>query len=752
MLNTKIKKLLSLILAVGLVLTMGAVAIADDMAPDCTLYETMEYLVDYIGQRVYGTPNEKMAAEYVKGRFESFGYTDVELLTLNRSASYIGRLAFTDGSGDIYGNMLPNNDTFPLVDGKLVDLGTFPDLAIPEGTVGKIVGAVRFNGAPNATNLNPVLAELAVANEGVEIVGVLLANATTYTVATVTGTPSVPCITTAGYFLERAVAKAGAFSYMERYARTADYSVLAKKPAPSGDPDMIIVVSSHIDSVLASPGASDNGSSVAANIELARRLKDVDMGNIEVWFAAVAAEEGGGMTGSVYIANLLNNSGLGTRSINMNMDMVCSPTTTSGGVPLNAVSMDINTAQFNATGFNLPAYLVTDEAKSIPWAAGIDNVRIFRYGSSDHTQFATRGIEAASMIVVTNATDDIELQDHNSRDNLQENYSYERHLMCTNLMENGILKAARQEVSKRAFIDVYANSGIVSLVNAEQLFKTYYEVTGTFTGAGGNVPFKFTADNPTVSLANPQDYAITGLTARGTGNADNWDAARNEQYKIFTAALAGQVSIYPDAEVSIAGPAIVANGPGSTAEYTISVKNMPAVSGIELEFEIDGTFLGAKAVTPIGYTIFGDGNFGSDIYWRNEGNIWFGKITLINADGVSGDVDILKLVFDLKTGVLGDTAVSISYALLSYAGFSIPADITNGVVNTSLVKYFVPYDLNKDGVVDLNDVTWALQYFMVKDGDPEWDIAKAADFSGNNQIDVDDLLLILANYSNPYYV
>ena len=530
------KKLLGLLIVFSIVLSLSAAAFA--AAPStCTLYENMEYLVDYIGQRLAGTPNEDKTAEWAKSMFESYGYTGVEWAQPSRAAVNIGRLSFSDGSGDIYGNALPNTAAFGSVEGQLIDLGTYPNLSVPEGVAGDIVAAVRFNGAPNITNLNAALAALSDENESIQFTGALVANTTTYTAATITGTPSVPCVSTAALFLNRAVAKADAFALMERHTQSTTNAVIATKPAPGGDPDLIIVVSSHMDTVRDSPGASDNGSSVAANLELAKRLFDADLGNIEVRFAVVGSEENGGMAGSVYVATGIVNEGKATLSINLNMDMVCAVGPTSNGRMLNAVSMDINP---NPLAFNLPAYLVTDEAKSIPWAAGIDNVRIYRYGSSDHVQFANRGIEAGSMIVVTDSDDEIEMQDHNSRDNLQENYSYERHLMCTNLMENAILKAAKQEVSKRAKFFADDKAGTITLMNAKQLFKTYYEVSGTFTSPAGNVPFTFTPENTVLSLANPSDYGVTGLSAKGMGTADNLNAARNEQYKVFTTAMSGK--------------------------------------------------------------------------------------------------------------------------------------------------------------------------------------------------------------------
>ena len=205
------------------------------------------------------------------------------------------------------------------------------------------------------------------------------------------------------------------------------------------------------------------------------------------------------------------------------------------------------------------------------------------------------------------------------------------------------------------------------------------------------------------------------------------------------------------AEVSVTGPATVVNGPGATAEYMISGWNLPMVSGVELEFEIDGGYLGAKDALPVGFDIFGSGNYGSAIYWRNDGDAWIGKITLINPDGVSGDRDLLKLVFDAKAGALGATDVKLLYVLLSYAGETVPASIKDGVVTTVLEKYYVPWDLNKDEVVDLHDITFALQYFMAKEGDPDWDEAKIADINGDKVVNLEDLLLILANYTVPYY-
>ena len=204
--------------------------------------------------------------------------------------------------------------------------------------------------------------------------------------------------------------------------------------------------------------------------------------------------------------------------------------------------------------------------------------------------------------------------------------------------------------------------------------------------------------------------------------------------------------------VVLSGPAVVTNEAGSTATYTISVENMQKISGIELEFTVDGRFLSAKDFTTNGFSFFGEGNHGTPIYWRNEGDKWIGKITLLSlSDGAEGDMDVLEMVYNVTEGALGDADVTLNYLRMSFWGDEADVYYKNDLVNTSFVQWYSRYDLNKYGVVDLNDLTYALQYLMVEEGDPLWDAAKVADFDGNKIVDISDLLLILANYTIPYY-
>ena len=198
------------------------------------------------------------------------------------------------------------------------------------------------------------------------------------------------------------------------------------------------------------------------------------------------------------------------------------------------------------------------------------------------------------------------------------------------------------------------------------------------------------------------------------------------------------------------------NDAGNTASYMISARNIPAFSGIELEFEVNGDFLSSKEFNLQNDFVFlSDGNYNTPIYWSYIGNRWIGKALLYNADGLgynasnaSGFFDILELVFNVGEGKLGITEVKLNSAKLSYEGANVWCAVLDGVVSTEFVFKF---DVNRDGVVDLNDITFALQYLLVNQFDAEWAQAYVADVNGEGVINAADLSLILANYTIPYY-
>ncbi len=127
------------------------------------------------------------------------------------------------------------------------------------------------------------------------------------------------------------VAKFQSFGYTDVYYDSFDYNgrqcnnVICRKPG-AVDPDNIIVVGAHYDSwnqdsdpYVFAPGADDNGSGVAAVLELARVLKDVPMKK-SLMFVAFTAEEVG-LVGSYVVASNLYYSGAKVEFM-VNFDMI----------------------------------------------------------------------------------------------------------------------------------------------------------------------------------------------------------------------------------------------------------------------------------------------------------------------------------------------------------------------------------------------------------------------------------------------
>jgi len=209
--------------------------------------------------------------------------------------------------------------------------------------------------------------------------------------------------------------------------------------------------------------------------------------------------------------------------------------------------------------------------------------------------------------------------------------------------------------------------------------------------------------------------------------------------------------------VSISGPALAANGFGETVKYTISATNMPLTSGIELEIAIDPNVLNlipimTKIDSPK-FSFFGSGNYGTRLFWKDDGDKFIGKVTLINTEGVKNDIDnptveILNMEFEVKEGSFSETTVSIHSIQMSYAGSYVPVHIGIGEVITS---FYSKYDIDRNGVVDFYDITKALTYFMAKEGDSDWASARVADVNNDGVVNVLDMILVLANYTDPFY-
>jgi aminopeptidase Y len=90
-----------------------------------------------------------------------------------------------------------------------------------------------------------------------------------------------------------------------------------------GDPNNVVMVGAHLDSVNAGPGIQDNGTGSAANLEIALQMAKSNPKN-KVRFAWWSAEESG-LVGSTFYVNSLSQAEQDKIALYLNFDMIGSP-------------------------------------------------------------------------------------------------------------------------------------------------------------------------------------------------------------------------------------------------------------------------------------------------------------------------------------------------------------------------------------------------------------------------------------------
>ena len=536
------------------------------------IWETSKWLFEETGVRLRGTPNERKAAAGLAEMLRGYGYTDV---THHQHPFYnasnvpsgtgptAGRVVFSAASrlGDMHGSANPNNANFGTVTGEIVDLGTWisgvADLDAPSTVTGDVIAAVRFFPAASAANLNTIKSTVEAANPGLNIRGFLWTRSGgTYVnqmvpPASVGLAGNLPNITMPLHNLERVVKNKAAFESMQWHSgiiagstASTTNTVVAKKPASTPNPDLIIVVTAHMDTVLNATGASDNGSGVSVVMGLAKYFADKDLGNVEVWFCPNGSEEGNSMSGVRHIIHHVMTAEQRTKAININFDMVGTPSWFSGtewgaaGSPLDAITIDpdpqwrTNANQGYPNSLSLPTYLVSAEGSNIPWAPGINNVRINHVGGVDGGRFAEAGIDTVNLLVVTNYDDALEVEYHRGGDNFYDNLSYDRMVMVFNLAKKGIEKAVAENVSKTAEFEIDAAKQKIILKDAAKHFKTFDRIEATIGPVATGTKLVFAHDDPTPGVKDiPAGFSsladISLILAFGTGIADHADPVRN---------------------------------------------------------------------------------------------------------------------------------------------------------------------------------------------------------------------------------
>lgn len=297
------------------------------------------------GTRASGTPGYTASVAYVKGQLEAAGYTvrlqeftfpffrDVSEPTLAQvspTATNYATSTFTySGSGTVTGRLVPTNDVqvppgaTPSSSSSGCEASDFVPASATEPQVALIQrGTCFFEDKvrnARAAGYDAVI----IFNEGQEGRTDLL-----------TGTLNVPfdlpvlglsyadgaalyTATQAGPVTVRATAD----TQSDLNAKTVN--VLAD--TAGGDPDKIVVVGAHLDSVVEGPGINDNGSGTSTILEIARQLsKQKIKPRQKLRFAFWGAEEFGLLGSENYVATLTD-AQVAQHYANLNFDMVGSP-------------------------------------------------------------------------------------------------------------------------------------------------------------------------------------------------------------------------------------------------------------------------------------------------------------------------------------------------------------------------------------------------------------------------------------------
>ena len=598
----KIKKPVAMTMAAAvctLLMASSASAMADTgaatvykAADAASLKQHVTALSEDIGVRLMGTPNEYAAAEYIEGQLDSYGYDgQISEYTINASAV----AAIDIGEKQHYANYYyagemnqiinPNISNCTLSEPTQEDLDVISTWSISAGDL-VVVNSSLFS---NLEALSKVQAETdgtETALKSSDFINQAVdkaeeANASAIVIYNDTGLRSqsvkvsgntIPVIGANTVIGEELISNAGNIS-ISKVERPISWNVEAVKEASTKEPESIIYVTSHLDSVMGAPGATDNASAVAAVLELAKQYKNVDTGGVEIHFVAFGGEEAGLLGSAAFVSQIPEEDK--AIAINFNMDMLSS-TGTFYGEELNAVSLDI--AGGKSATFNIAAALIITGSEDMQFIEGTENLRWFKYGSSDHQSFQDSGIDAASMIRVTDESDDIEDINHTYKDNIVDNYSLDRHVECTNMVSKGIAKAIDSKFTKVLEYYEDAENGKVVAADTEQLSYLYDEIVYVFEKADGTTTQTTGYAANDYAVIAPADATLVSAQGVGTGTANiagTFDKPKTEQYS--TSMVVKEVAAPESSDTNF-----VDTGTNVTVEFT---NPLPEGSQITVEFK-----------------------------------------------------------------------------------------------------------------------------------------------------------------------
>ncbi|KAL8729062.1 MAG: hypothetical protein Q9166_004979 [cf. Caloplaca sp. 2 TL-2023] len=164
------------------------------------------------------------------------------------------------------------------------------------------------------------------------------------------------------------------------------YNVIAQ--TKGGDPNNVLVLTAHTDSVDAGPGINDNGSGSVGILEVALQLANFSVNNA-IRFVWVSAEEFGLLGSEYYVASLSDAEKAKIR-LNLNFDMIASPNYKYGIYDGDGDRFGVTGAPGSAEAEKLFQDYFTNDA-GLKWVPEEFD------GRSDYAPFVDAGIPAGGL-------------------------------------------------------------------------------------------------------------------------------------------------------------------------------------------------------------------------------------------------------------------------------------------------------------------------------------------------------------------
>ncbi|KAI0156840.1 hypothetical protein GGR57DRAFT_491345 [Xylariaceae sp. FL1272] len=339
--------------------------------------------------RVHGSEGHLNSVKYFEEELKSLGnYYDVELQPFTTEVTLGQDMAFSVGetSYDTDSFEFGNNGTWTdLALVSVANLGCEPD-DVPEDVAGKVAliarGECTF--VQKVENAGAKGAIAAMIYNNVEV------GVASGTLSGVNDLIPVGGLTQADGEALAAQLAAGdevltSGEYWAYVTEALSYNVLAT--SKYGDPDNVLFLGAHSDSVTAGPGINDNGSGSCGILTVAKALSKFRTNN-QIKFGWWTAEEEG-LLGSEYFVNQSTSEDLYKVRLYLNFDMIASPNYYLG-------IYDGDGSMYNLTG---PAGSAEVESLFEDWfaAQGLTTFGAEFNGRSDYGPFLDKGIPCGGL-------------------------------------------------------------------------------------------------------------------------------------------------------------------------------------------------------------------------------------------------------------------------------------------------------------------------------------------------------------------